>query len=156
MYSEYYSMWCTVGKVSENCIQLTHWEYCLTILERGNHDFPNRNWNWYTCISACKRDRNWTSTGTVTYVLGVQLSDGTDWNDVRPNQKWKIQDVGLQTSNTFISTSRQDINKITTVIHLTFRDPTILWHFREYCSTTPELVIPRWRLKNRKYTYLSL
>ena len=82
-------------------------------------------------------------------VLGVQLSSGTGWTEFRPNRKWEIQDGGLSTSYICVSTLRQDIKWISTAILEFYAIHIQLWDF---CTTKPELVIPRWLLPNRKCT----
>ena len=63
------------------------------------------------------RDRNDISKATPN-VLGAKLSNGINRNAVRPNRKWEIQDGGLQTGSTCISTCRHDRNTILEAIYI--------------------------------------
>ena len=83
------------------------------------------------------------------------LSNDTEKNIVLPNRKWKIQDGGLKTGNTFISACRWDRNQISTA-KSTFSRSSNPTEKTKRLYYQPEVVNPRWRPLNRKYLYLGL
>ena len=83
----------------------------MTSLACIHENDPRLNFNYISFQT--RYQQNFKS---YTYVSRVQLFNGTSSNYISPNRKCKIQDGGLQTSNTCNSTWTIDSNKIPSAI----------------------------------------
>ena len=103
----------------------------------------NRKWEiprWrpvnFNCVFLRSQTRYRRNSNGYTHVFGVQHSNGTSSDTVRPNRKWVIQDVSLKTSNACISVSRQDINEIPTAMPMFSGSSSPMRLTRRLCDQT--------------------
>jgi len=72
-------------------------------------------------------DKLGTKFHRLPHVFGDKESNGTIGNTVRRNRKSEIQEGGLQSGNTYISSCRHDSNNILTAIPMFFGSYNPVW-----------------------------
>jgi len=80
------------------------------------YDVAYRGGGWLPPPRSQLLDKIGTKFQRLPHVFGGKESNGTIGNTVRRNRKSEIQDSGLQSGNTHISTCRHDNNEIPTAM----------------------------------------